>query len=171
MVTVMRSLLWILVMLIVAGWSPAQAQDFSTVLARARVGDHLFVTDRTTGVEVSGTLTSLDPSELRIDGYSFRPKGGLTIERRGDTVWDGAAAGFLVGMLAGITIGAEGCSDRSNWYCAVQGGGVYFLIGAAIDGLHAGRTTIYRSAGGGTVRLAPHWVGSRRGVALTIAFR
>jgi hypothetical protein len=161
----------LLLVVVIAAPPSALAQDFSPVLARARVGDHLFVTDRTTGVEVSGTLTSLDPSELRIDGYSFRPKAGLTIERRGDTVWDGAAAGFLVGMLAGITIGAEACLDRSNWYCALQGGGIYFLIGAAIDGLHAGRTTIYRSAGGGTVRLAPHWVGGRRGVALTIAFR
>jgi hypothetical protein len=131
----MRRIMWLSVLLILAGASPAQAQDFSTVLARARVGDHLFVTDRTTGVEVSGTLTSLGPSELRIDGYVFA------------------------------------CLNRSNWHCALRGGLAYSLVGAAIDGMHAGRTTIFRTAGGGSVGLAPRWTRHGRGVALTIAFR
>jgi hypothetical protein len=98
--------------------SPASAQpltsstplDFSRV--RLKVGDLIYVTDPERKVEVSGRLTSLSADALSVDGYRFTPRPGLKVERSGDTIWDGAAYGFLIGGVAGITVGAEGCLHR-----------------------------------------------------------
>jgi hypothetical protein len=77
--------------------SPRTQTDFSRV--RLKVGDHVYVLDPERKVEVSGRLTRLSADELSVDGYQFVPKPGLKVERDGDTIWDGAALGFLIGGL------------------------------------------------------------------------
>jgi hypothetical protein len=67
----------------------------------------------------------------------------LTIEKRGDPLWNGAAWGFAVGVVLGPTVGAEACRDSPMWQCVVGGGAVWAGIGALIDwaddGLHRTR--------------------------------
>ena len=113
---------------------------------RARVGDFLFVTDPDRRVEISGHLTSMSDHELTIDGYRFVPKPGLKVERAGDTIWDGAALGFLAGGVAGVTVGAEGCLNRSMTRCFLGNGLVSGALGAYWDWRHQGRTVVFLGA-------------------------
>ena len=113
------------------------APDFSQL--HVNVGDKVYVTDMTTGVEVSGPLTSLSASELGINGHVFAPAPDLKIEKAGDPVWDGTLIGAGIGVLSGTTVGSEACLHHSLWPCAVSGALSYGLIGALIDSLHKGR--------------------------------
>ena len=129
---------------------PATQSDFHRL--RARVGDFLYVTDPDRRVEVSGRVTSLSDQELTIDGYRFTPKPGLKIERSGDSIWNGAVTGFLVGGLLGVTVGAEGCLHSSLTPCFVGNGLVFGALGAYWDWQHKGRTVVFlggRQAAGG----------------------
>ena len=115
--------------------SAQTAPDFSAL--RASVGDRVIITDAG-GVEVGGRVTALSPSALSIDGYSFTPGEAVKVERPGDPVWDGAAIGYGVGALFGLTIGAEGCLHSAVWRCVNAGGITYGLLGALIDYAHKG---------------------------------
>jgi hypothetical protein len=112
----------------------------------AKVGDHLYITDPDSGVEISGRVTSVSAGEIAIDGHRFVPSPGLKIERDGDTIWDGAALGFVLGGLAGITLGAEACLRQPVWHCFVAGGIEMGAFGAFIDWHHKGRTTVFLGA-------------------------
>jgi hypothetical protein len=144
--------------------------DFSAL--RAGVGDKVVVTDAE-GVEVGGRLTALSPSTLSIDGYAFTPAEAIKIERPGDSVWDGAAIGYGVGALFGLTIGSEACLHSAIWRCVNAGGITYGLLGALIDFAHKGRRTIYPSRSAAprkAVRLVPDIGPERKGVAVALAF-
>ena len=146
------------------------APDFSSL--RAGVGDKVVITDAS-GVEVGGRVTALTPSALSIDGYAFSPADAVKIERPGDSIWNGAAIGYGVGALFGLTIGAEACLHGSTWRCVNAGGITYGLLGAIIDFAHKGRRTIYKSPSGAprkVVRLVPDLGRERTGVALALAF-
>jgi hypothetical protein len=131
---------------------PATQFDFHRL--RARVGDWLYVTDPDRSVEVSGRVTGVSDQELTIDGYRFTPKPGLKVERRGDSIWDGAVGGFLIGGLLGVTVGAEGCLHSSMTPCFVGNGLVFGALGAYWDWQHKGRTVVFlggpQPPGGGT---------------------
>jgi hypothetical protein len=123
-----------------AGQTP---QDFSQLKAKA--GDIVYVTDLTTGVEVSGPLSDVSDLRLAIDGYVFAPAASLKIERRGDPIWDGAVYGFLLGALVSGTTGAEGCLNEPKAHCVLKDGLSFAALGALIDWMHKGRTTVYDS--------------------------
>ena len=113
---------------------PAHAQsDFGEL--KLGPGDQIYVTPPS-GAEVSGRLISLTPTLLEIDGHQFKPEPGLTIDRRGDSLLNGALIGVPIGVLAGVTIGAEACLDSEKWKCAVGGAVTYAALGALIDWLH-----------------------------------
>jgi hypothetical protein len=120
---------------------PATQSNFQRM--RARVGDVLYVTDPDRRVKVSGRVTSLSDQELTIDGYQFTPRPGLKIERSGDSIWDGATLGFLLGGVAGVTVGAEGCLNRSTTPCFLGNAVVLGALGAYVDWRHKGRTVIF----------------------------
>jgi hypothetical protein len=146
------------------------APDFSAL--RARVGDQIVVTSAE-GVEIGGRVTKISPSALSIDGYEFTPAEAVKIERPGDSLWNGAAIGYGVGALFGVTIGAEACLHQSTWRCVNSGGIAYGLLGALIDFAHQGRRTIYRSPSAAprtSMRLVPDIGPERKGVAVAIAF-
>ena len=146
------------------------APDFSAL--RARVGDQIVVTSAE-GVEIGGRVTKISPSALSIDGYAFTPEEAVKIERPGDSVWNGAAIGYGVGALFGLTIGAEGCLHGQSWRCMNGGGITYGLLGALIDFAHKGRRTIYKSGSAAPrreVKLVPDIGGERKGVAVALAF-
>jgi hypothetical protein len=121
-----------------------QAQDFARL--KLEVGDVVFVTDRVSGEEFSGVLTSLTPASLVVAGRGVTPRPGLTIERRGDPVWEGAVIAGVVGAIVGVQVGHEACLDRSKWWCAAEGAAIYAAMGALYDAMHTGRTTVYRSS-------------------------
>jgi hypothetical protein len=123
--------------------APAQAfaqDDFSRLALKP--GQVIFVTDSTDTI-VSGVASQASASELTVDGRRFTPATVLKIERKGDSVWNGAAIGFAAGAASGLTIGAEACADSSKWRCVVGGGVTLGAIGALIDWARTGRTTIY----------------------------
>jgi hypothetical protein len=120
---------------------PATQSNFQRM--RARVGDVLYVTDPDRRVKVSGRVTSLSDQELTIDGYHFTPRPGLKIERGGDSIWDGATLGFLLGGVAGVTVGAEGCLNRSMTPCVLGNAVMLGALGAYVDWQHKGRTVIF----------------------------
>jgi hypothetical protein len=147
------------------------APDFSQL--HVNVGDKVYVTDMTTGVEVSGPLTSFSATELAINGRVFAPAPGLKIQKAGDRIWDGTLIAAGIGTLAGTTVGSEACLHHSLWPCAISGAVSYGLIGALIDSLHKGRTKIYRSSSGSpaaSVRLMPMVDSRQKRVALAFAF-
>jgi hypothetical protein len=147
---------------------PATQTDFHKM--RVRVGDRLYVSDPDRGVEVSGRVTSLSDGELTIDGYRFTPKPGLKIERQGDTIWGGAALGFLLGGFGGTTIGAEGCLGRSMAPCFLSGGVIYGALGAYIDWRHAGRTAVFLGGPAAKGPLDPELRGKPADVPAAVAF-
>ena len=169
----MRALVCSIGFAIASSSAVASAQtppDFSAL--RANVGDQVVVTDAA-GVEVGGRLTALSPSTLSIDGYAFTPADAIKIERPGDSVWNGAAIGYGVGALFGVTIGAEACLHGSTWRCVNAGGITYGILGAIIDYAHKGRRTIYRSPSAAprkAVRLVPDIGPERKGAAVVLAF-
>ena len=120
-----------------------------------------------------GRVTALSPSALSIDGYAFTPAQAVKIERPGDSIWNGAAIGYGVGALFGLTIGAEACLHGSTWRCVNAGGITYGLLGAVIDYAHKGRRTIYKSQAAAprrAVRIVPDITPERKGVAVALAF-
>lgn len=121
-----------------------QARDFARL--KLEVGDVVFVTDRISGEEFSGVLTSLTPASLVVAGRVVTPRPGLTIARRGDPVWEGAIIAGVVGAIVGVQVGHEACFDRSKWWCAAEGAAIYAAMGALYDAMHTGRTTVYRSS-------------------------
>lgn len=121
----------------------ASAQsDFSHV--HLKPGDFVYVADPATRSEISGIVRSLSARRLVVGVYEFEPIPDLRIERKGDTIANGAAIGFLVGGLAGITFAGEACLNRSNARCFAGGASWGAAIGALIDWWHRGRTTVFR---------------------------
>jgi hypothetical protein len=110
------------------------------------------------GVEVSGTLVRLDPDSilLLIGGVEHRLEAARVrrIDRRGDSLRNGALIGAAVGVAMGLL--AAGMSDcpgtDPGGGCAgtraaalVLSTGIYAAVGAGIDALVVGRTTVYEA--------------------------
>lgn len=146
--------------------------DFSKL--KIKIGDTIYVTDRRSGVEVSGPLTRVSPSELSIDGYAIKAAPGLKIERRGDPVWDGLLMGLFGGMAVGSMTAAGECSvNRPGWQCTVESGAGFALIGAFIDWRHVGRTTVFHDPDAHrrtALRLLPQISEGRKGLAMALTF-
>ena len=174
-----RSTLALTIALTLCLSSLASAQDDFGRL-KVKLGQIVYVTDASSGVEVSGPLTSLAPRELSIDGYRFEPKPGLKIERAGDSVWDGAALGFGVGLLYGAALVMPECfAPRSRTGCLLGPAIGFAAIGAFIDYATVGRTTIYKGAGPNTKthalgrssrRIMPEIDAYRKAIAMAIRF-
>jgi hypothetical protein len=150
--------------------SASAQDDFSRL--KAKLGQIVYVTDGNTGIEVSGPLTGLSPSELSIDGYRFEPQRGMKIERRGDSLWNGAAIGFGLGAVLAVCTFA--CGDQRIWVSRLESGLFWAGIGTLIDHEHVGRTTIFdRSSdalGRSSTRLVPVIDAHRKAIAVVRRF-
>lgn len=111
-----------------------------------------------TGVEASGRLLRLDPDSLVLlvgdTEHQFDAARVRRIEKRGDSLRNGAVIGAVVGAAMGLI--AAGISDCPG---ADPGGscpgaraagfllstGVYAAVGTGIDALVVGRTTLYEA--------------------------
>jgi hypothetical protein len=165
-----RAVITRLVFTIFLSASPAYGQaDFTNL--KARSGDIVFVT-RLTGTTISGPLGAISASSITVNQETIPYEPGLKIAREGDRLWNGIIIGAAIGVAAGVTIGAEACLDESIAPCATGGAAVWAGIGALVDWLHKGRTTIFEAprAGKPSVRLTPAIGLDRKKVDFVLSF-
>jgi hypothetical protein len=156
---------------------PAGAQaTFGQV--RAEGSPTVYVTEHS-GQETRGQLVTFSESEITIKTgtvtKTFTADQVSLIERRGDSLKNGAIAGVAFGVLFALFAASEGCSGRQNG-CRVGfflfGEALYGAIGAGIDALIPGRTRIWPGKPGKgtgiTVSFSPGdhraFVGWRQGI-------
>ena len=135
-----------IVLVLVASTASAQA-DFAGL--PLKVGDRVYVTTPA-GAEVGGRITQLSAFRLSIDGYDFTPEPGLKIDRRGDSLRNGALIGFAVGSAIGALLYSEYCAGRQGpcpprAAVMLQAGVTDAAVGAFIDWLHVGRRPVFRA--------------------------
>jgi hypothetical protein len=137
--------------------------------AHAQAGslERVFVTHAGSGEELRGRLLNIGPETLSMLVDNRRVDLPLTnvlrIDRRGDSLKNGALIG--AGVFAALC--ALGCyAGRRNAGEAVAAlvidTALGAAIGASIDAMHSGRTTIYRKGAESTAR--------QIGVALRVRF-
>jgi hypothetical protein len=150
--------------------SPAYGQTEFTGL-KAKSGDIVFVT-RATGTRISGPLGPVSPFSITVNLDTIPYEPGLKIAREGDRLLNGIIIGAGIGVLAGTTIGAEACPEAPLAYCAAGGAVVWGGIGALVDWMHKGRTTILQvpRSGKPSVSLRPRVDPVHRKVDLVLAF-
>ena len=104
------------------------------------------------GAEVRGQLLRLGPDTLTLleqgSAHDIRLADVTRIEARGDSVKNGAIIGAAV--LAGWCVlicpqGLDGYSGGQFGYILAVNTALGAAIGAGIDGMHVGRTTIYQT--------------------------
>lgn len=131
----------------VPGWSGLAATGLSTVYVRDDAG-----------VETSGRLLRVNPDSLvlLVNSAEVRIETARVsrIERRGDSLRNGALVGAIVGVAMGaLTAAMSDCpGDDPGGSCpGVRAGaflasvGVYAGIGTGIDAMVVGRTTLYEA--------------------------
>lgn len=129
----------------------AQAQDFSTIqLKNLPV---VFVEEKT-GAETRGRLISITPAAIAIDvdgsQRTFAAADVAKIERRGDSLRNGALIGAAIGLFTGFlgdcprtgNSAGSGCPGARVAY-VLGGSAVWAGIGAGIDALIPGRTRLW----------------------------
>jgi hypothetical protein len=116
---------------------------------------------------IHGFLTRLTAQELTLideDNHEqIIPLDTIRrIERSGDPIWNGFAIGAAVGVLQSVLLlgGLDDGHVRQKVALAIEVGGVYGLIGAGIDAMHVGRTTVYQAP---RAKAGPTIVASRDG--------
>jgi hypothetical protein len=130
-----------------ANWPGLVSSGLSTV----------YVLDNT-GTETSGKFLRLNPDSivLLVDGAErrFETARVARIQKRGDSLRNGAIIGAIVGVAMGIiTAGISDCpGDHPGGGCPgsraalfLVSTGVYSAIGTGIDALIPGRTTLYEA--------------------------
>ena len=157
-------------------------RDFSQLNTRLKPGDKVWVTDAQ-GREVSGKIQVLSPDAITLkDGGGRTFAAGdvrLIVERRGDSLGNGALIGLGVGGL-GIGLACLATVEGSDMEWCAMGALVYGAVGAGIgvgiDAMIPGKKLVtYRAPGAaGTAHarlsVAPLVTPRAKGVALSIAF-
>jgi len=137
----------------------ANAQDTAARwpgLASSRLSTVYVLDD--SGAETSGKLLRLNPDSLvlLVDGHErqFESARVARIQKRGDSLRNGAIIGAVVGVALGVvTAGISDCpGDHPGGGCPgsraalfLVSTGVYSAIGTGIDALIPGRTTLYEA--------------------------
>jgi hypothetical protein len=148
--------LLLLIAVVVAAPEPARAQtamsDAQLLELKERAASEIWVyQDRDPEKEpIHGFLTKLDNHEVTVlveNQEQTLPLDSIwRIERRGDTVWDGFAAGAFAGLVEwALLIRPEVGHGNAGaqFSAAVTSMGFCGIIGAGIDALAVGRTTVY----------------------------
>ena len=122
--------------------SPALGQtDFTST--GLNPGDLVFLTTPA-GEEISGRVVHIEAERLTLNGLEFQPEPRLLIERRGDSVKDGACKGMVIGSLLTFAIAASNGTHMNDIPALLMFyAGPHAFWGAAIDWLHTGRTTVF----------------------------
>ena len=146
----------LVVSLVPAAVSGQDAESTWPVLAPP-AGSTVYVRD-SSGVETSGGLLRLNPDSvvLLVGGTERRFEAARVtrIQKRGDSLRNGALIGAVVGVAIGAFVaGIADCpGTRTGGGCPgnraaafVISTGTYAAIGTGIDALIRGRTTLYES--------------------------
>ncbi len=124
-------------------------------LAKAELSTVYVLDD--TGVEASGKLLRLDPDSLVLligdTERRFDAARVKRIEKRGDSLRNGALIGAVVGAAIGfLGMGMADCPGDGGGSCpgfrtagVLISTGFYAAIGTGIDALVVGRTTLYEA--------------------------
>ena len=135
--------------------APAAAQQTTSAAGLRSEGlDTVFVQDESGG-ETKGKLLRLDQQSVMVlvDGqeHSFELADVRRIQKRGDSLKNGAITGAVLGAIVGSVIVTADCQGV-QYYCtagartliALGTAGIYSAIGAGIDAAIPGRTTLYQ---------------------------
>jgi hypothetical protein len=149
--------------LVVALLLPAAALAQDRTARRApplHTSEEVIVTQSASGEQLRGYLVQLSPTTLAIlvDGRRVEVpiENVLRIDGQNDSVKDGAAfgaaiAGGLTALACFQALGTSGvCVTSTIFYT-----GIGALVGAGVDALHKGRTTIYSKPAAVALAVAP----------------
>ena len=175
---------WLVALLLLVAFSPevaAQgvARSFEQLQLLVGAGDTVSVRD-SAGTETTGTIKSLSASSLVLitSGTQRELKEAnvsTVLQRRADSLRNGALWGLGVGLAFGAValaaMCADGPCDASLALVLPQSGGIGAGIGVGVDALITRRQVIYeRPAGSAAFGVAPLLGKGRRGVALSMRF-
>jgi hypothetical protein len=133
----------------------AAQESFASVRNSVAPGDTVFVMDDT-GTETRGQVLNVDLSKIRLKVNETEREWEAArvywLERRGDSVEDGAWRGVITGVIVGTVLGAimgavysgDGASPSGSAIgLGVVGAGFGLGIGVGMDALIQRRTLIY----------------------------
>lgn len=162
------------------------ATSFEELQALVKPGDTIDVTDAS-GRKTKGRLGDLSASSLELlvrktgpDGReTFVPQarlsegdvGQILLERR-DSLWNGTLIGLAPGAALGVSLFSVGYGELGGG-AFLWVGGFGAAIGAAIDALIIGRTTVYYRAPGqrsSGVQVSPFVSKSAAGIQMSMRF-
>ena len=180
----LTALVTVIALIVLPALAAAQepVRDFAQLNTRLRPGDTVWVTDAQ-GREVKGTIFSLGPEALTLEGGGARTFGARDVSaiqvRRADSLRNGALIGMAAG--GGLTLGfcladVEGpeqgwCVGAAALYAGIGAG-----IGVGIDALIPGKKILaYRATGPGgsshaRLSFVPVITPRARGVAVLFSF-
>ena len=114
--------------------------------ARPRDLARVFVQVADQGEEMAGHLLDLGPSgvTLLVDGVRREVplESVLRVQTRGDSLWNGTLIGAAVGAVVFALVASE--YGDAVYPGALLGTALYASVGASVDALIPGRTTLYR---------------------------
>ena len=160
--------------------APLAAQE-TPPLGPPRLGGMftVYVLDRS-GAETEGSLVSLTDSVVVVRTRTAERTIALAdvvrIQRKGDSLKNGAIIGAVIGGVSGLALVGEcssdaACGSGTRIAAVLTGIGIWAAIGAGIDALIQRRTVIWTpsatTTGGVTVVLSPE--GRRAFVGWTVA--
>lgn len=156
----MKRCISLLVVTLAAGLTPASlcAQDTTQSWPGVETTGlpTVYVRDDT-GAEVSGRLLSLDTDAIVVlvgeVEQRIEARRVTRIQKRGDSLRNGVQIGALVGAAVGLlAAGISDCPGSGGGRCPgtrfagfVVSTGVYAAVGAGLDALVVGRTTLYEA--------------------------
>lgn len=135
----------------------AAQESFASVRNQVARGDTVFVTD-VTGMETRGRVMKVDLSTIRLKvkgtEREWQEAAVYRLERRGDSVTDGARRGIITGAVIGAILGAIAGATWANsgsgstpsggaLGVGLVGAGIGLGIGVGMDALLQGRTLIF----------------------------
>lgn len=121
------------------------------------------------GQRTVGLFRGVDADTLRllvVDQEVVVPRESIVkLERRGDSLWNGFLIGAAVGLVPAVVLAGEVEAGGGNVAAAIVAGvSVYGLIGAGIDAMHTGWTTVYEATPQpASARLRHIWVAPTAG--------
>jgi hypothetical protein len=146
--------------------APLAAQEAVPTPPRLTGTFTVFVLDRF-GAETEGALVSLSDSVVVVHTRTAERTIALTdvvrIQRKGDSLKNGAMIGAFIGAANGLALIANCSSDTScgsgtRIAAALTGAGIWAAIGAGVDALIQRRTLIWTPTarnGGLTIAVSP----------------
>jgi hypothetical protein len=147
----------VLSMAVGAPLAAAPAQSMADLARRVKAGTEVDVIDRT-GASFHGRLVRADGEGVLLaplgsaEGRRFSADDVMTVSRRGDPLWNGAAIGGGVGLLFGLALanaegdGEQACYDAGcKTFVTAATAGLFGGIGVLFDLMIKGHQVVYKA--------------------------